>query len=130
MVRSDVTTDPALVFPDPTLRYSPSYEQGTDSLNCSLHLKMDTQTPYWFILLVVILVIMVILAKNEDLEKNKAEIESRLSVLESQLLKSLSSSLDNDAHADLQLKNQKPTEMYMIYSEVSEKEKEETEKRL
>ena len=91
---------------------------------------MDTQTPYWFILLVVILVIMVILAKNEDLEKNKAEIESRLSVLESQLLKSLSSSLDNDAHADLQLKNQKPTEMYMIYSEVSEKEKEETEKRL
>ena len=91
---------------------------------------MDTQTPYWFILLVVILVIMVILAKNEDLEKNKAEIESRLSVLESQLLKSLSSSLDNDAHADLQLKNQNPTEMYMIYSEVSEKEKEETEKRL
>ena len=73
---------------------------------------------------------MVILAKNEDLEKNKAEIESRLSVLESQLLKSLSSSLDNDAHADLQLKNQNPTEMYMIYSEVSEKEKEETEKRL
>ena len=129
MVRSDVTTDPALVFPDPTLRYSPSYEQGTDSHNCSLHLKMDTQTPYWFILLVVILVIMVILAKNEDLEKNKAEIESRLSVLESQLLKSLSSSLDNDAHADLQLKNQKPTEN-MIYSEVSEKEKEETEKRL
>ena len=91
---------------------------------------MDTQTPYWFILLVVILVIMVILAKNEDLEKNKAEIESRLSVLESQLLKSLSSSLDNDAHADLQLKNRNPTEMYMIYSEVSEKEKEETEKRL
>ena len=130
MVRSDVTTDPALVFPDSTLRYSPSYEQGTDSLNCRLHLKMDTQTPYWFILLVVILVIMVILAKNEDLEKNKAEIESRLSVLESQLLKSLSSSLDNDAHADLQLKNQNPTEMYMIYSEVSEKEKEETEKRL
>ena len=129
MVRSDVTPDPALVFPDPTLRYSPSYEQDTDSLNCSLHLKMDTQTPYWFILLVVILVIMVILAKNEDLEKNKAEIESRLSVLESQLLKSLSASLDNDAHADLQLKNQNPTEN-MIYSEVSEKEKEETEKRL
>ena len=128
-MRSDVTTDPALVFPDPTLRYSPSYEQGTDSLNCSLHLKMDTQTPYWFILLVVILVIMVILAKNEDLEKNKAEIESRLSVLESQLLKSLSSSLDSDADGDLQLKNQNPTEN-MIYSEVSEKEKEETEKRL
>ena len=129
MVRSDVTTDPALVFPDPILRYSPSYEQGTDSLNCSLHLKMDTQTPYWFILLVVILVIMVILAKNEDLEKNKAEIESRLSVLESQLLKSLSASLDNEAHADLQSKNQNPTEN-MIYSEVSEKEREETEKRL